>query len=118
MQASPPLPLLPLALPLFPFPASTWWPTSPTSTTRDPTLISVFVGSMGGTTMVFEVKTSGTVNDLKSVVMDRDGVAADNQRMIFGGKELAKPEEKLAHTINIPAEGNTTYVTTPTVTYS
>lgn len=68
---------------------------------------------MSGTTMAFEVKTSSTVNDLKSVVMDRDGVAADNQRMIFGGKELVKLEEKLAHTINIPTEGNTTYVTTP-----
>jgi hypothetical protein len=48
----------------------------------------VFVKNLSGSTWVFKVQPEDTIANLKDQIMERDGIPPDEQRLIFGGKQL------------------------------
>ncbi|KAK1394597.1 Ubiquitin-60S ribosomal protein L40 [Heracleum sosnowskyi] len=50
--------------------------------------MQIFVKNLVGNTLTLEVETSDTIQHLKSLVHQKDGVPVDNQRLMFAGKQL------------------------------
>ncbi len=50
--------------------------------------MKVFIKSLSGKTMTVECEKSDTVESLKIKIQETEGVAPDEQRLIFGGKQL------------------------------
>jgi len=55
----------------------------------------VFIKMIDGRTITIWVTSSSTVQDLKVAVKERDGLGEDEQRLLFGGKELRDPKTLL-----------------------
>uniref|UniRef100_A0A7E4VSI5 Ubiquitin-like domain-containing protein n=1 Tax=Panagrellus redivivus TaxID=6233 RepID=A0A7E4VSI5_PANRE len=56
----------------------------------------VFLRTLSGKTAVLDVQPTSTVADLKSAITRLEGVEAEEQRVIFGGKQLEDAELTLA----------------------
>ena len=52
------------------------------------TTIQVFVKSLTGKTVAIEMEHAGTVAELKRKVHVKEGIAVDQQRLVYAGKQL------------------------------
>jgi ubiquitin C len=50
--------------------------------------MQIFVRTLTGKTMTFEVQANETMQDIKKKIADREGIPPDQQRLLFVGKEL------------------------------
>lgn len=64
--------------------------------------MQIFVKTLTGKTMTCEVKPTDTVATLKQFINEREGIPADQQRLIFGGKQLE--DERCLSDYNVQKE--------------
>jgi len=49
----------------------------------------LFIRTLTGKTFTIEISSTATVADVKAAVQGKEGIPADQQRLIFSGAELA-----------------------------